>query len=394
MLGRTRWRETLPRGMRLEASRPAFAALAGTASFAFAVNLTWVDEFDEARAVLSTLRRLADERGEGSALPWILANLSLMEYLSGRWDEALRSTEEAIEVALETRQEPQRLFALGVRALVRCSRGEAGAKNDAETVIEGAERHGVMIATILATSGLGLLELAHDGYAEAHRILEPVGSRLEAGGVREPGSMRFVADDIEALIGLDRRDEAKAGLMRLERRARELDRASALAAAARCRALLQAAPGDLDGAIASFHEAIAQHERVPGPFERGRTLLALGSTYRRAKRRRDARETLEEALATFERLGAAPWAEKARSGLARIGGRAPGTGALTPTEQRVAVLVAEGRTNKEVAAALFVTVKTVEANLSRVYAKLGLRSRAELAHRFAHQRAELEPSKP
>ena len=139
--------------------------------------------------------------------------------------------------------------------------------------------------------------------------------------------MRFVADDIEALIGLDRRDEAKAGLMRLERRARELDRASALAAAARCRALLQAAPGDLDGAIASFHEAIAQHERVPGPFERGRTLLALGSTYRRAKRRRDARETLEEALATFERLGAAPWAEKARSGLARIGGRAPGTGA-------------------------------------------------------------------
>ncbi len=98
----------------------------------------------------------------------------------------------------------------------------------------------------------------------------------------------------------------------------------------------------------------------------------------------------------FERLGAAPWAEKTRSGLARIGGRAPGTGGLTPSEQRVAALVAEGHSNKEVAATLFVTVKTVEANLSHVYAKLGLRSRTELAHRFADRRGEpeAEPSKP
>ncbi len=130
------------------------------------------------------------------------------------------------------------------------------------------------------------------------------------------------------------------------------------------------------------------------PFERARTLLALGSTRRRAKRRRAARESLDEALAIFEELGARLWSEKAREELARIGGRPKPTGDLTPTERRVAALVAEGRSNKEAAAALFVTVKTVESNLSRVYAKLGVRSRAELAHRLTAETRGNEASKP
>ena len=109
----------------------------------------------------------------------------------------------------------------------------------------------------------------------------------------------------------------------------------------------------------------------------------LGATERRAKRKRQAREALGEALAIFEDVGAARWAERARTDLGRIGGRAPGRGDLTPTEARVAALVAEGRTNREVAAALFITDRTVEFHLSHVYAKLGVRSRAELARRFA-----------
>jgi DNA-binding NarL/FixJ family response regulator len=119
------------------------------------------------------------------------------------------------------------------------------------------------------------------------------------------------------------------------------------------------------------------------PFERARTLLVLGSTQRRALRKRAARESLQEALAVFEQLGAALWAERARKELWRIGGRAPSAGALTPAEQRVAELVAEGHTNREVATALFLTDRTVEGHLSRIYAKLGVRSRAELARRFA-----------
>jgi DNA-binding NarL/FixJ family response regulator len=118
------------------------------------------------------------------------------------------------------------------------------------------------------------------------------------------------------------------------------------------------------------------------PFERARTLLALGAIQRRAKRKRAARESLEQALAIFEELAATLWADKARGELAQISGRAPSRGELTPTEERVALLVAEGRTNKEVAAALFVTDRTVEYHLSHIYAKLGVRSRAELARRL------------
>jgi len=107
-----------------------------------------------------------------------------------------------------------------------------------------------------------------------------------------------------------------------------------------------------------------------------------GAVERRAKRKREARETLRRALDTFEKLGAPLWAEKASAELARIGGRVPALLGLTPTEGRVAELVASGSTNREVAEALFVSVHTVEANLKRIYRKLGIRSRTELASRF------------
>jgi DNA-binding NarL/FixJ family response regulator len=236
---------------------------------------------------------------------------------------------------------------------------------------------------MVGLSALGFLELSLGNAAEADRHLNPLVARMEAAGVREPGAARFVPDAIEALIALGRLDEAETLLIRLERRARTLDRASALAASARCRALLAAARGDLASALSTLEAALAEHDRAAMPFERARTLLVLGEVRRRAKYKRAARETLEAALAVFEELGAELWAAKARSDLGRIGGRAPATDALTPTERRVAELVAEGRPTKVVAGELFVSVKTVEGHLSRIYAKLGVRSRAELAARFA-----------
>jgi DNA-binding CsgD family transcriptional regulator len=149
---------------------------------------------------------------------------------------------------------------------------------------------------------------------------------------------------------------------------------------------LLAARTDFDGALASVGEALAQHARVAIPFERGRTLLVLGAIQRRAKRKRAAREALEESLAVFERLGAQLFAEQARLELGRIGGRGPATDQLTPTEHRVAGLVAEGRSTKEVAATLFVSPKTVEGHLSRIYAKLGIHSRAALARKLSASR--------
>jgi DNA-binding NarL/FixJ family response regulator len=122
---------------------------------------------------------------------------------------------------------------------------------------------------------------------------------------------------------------------------------------------------------------------VSMPFERARTLLALGLVQRRAKRKRAAREALEQALATFEQLGARLWAEKARAELARISGRPAATGELTETERRIAALAAEGLSNKEIASALFVTPKTVGTQLSRIYRKVGVHSRTELARHIS-----------
>jgi DNA-binding NarL/FixJ family response regulator len=192
-----------------------------------------------------------------------------------------------------------------------------------------------------------------------------------------------VPDYVEALAALGRSDDAAAALSPYAAGAERLGRASALAASARCRGLLAATAGDGEVAVSAFEEAIALHAAAPQALSRARTLLALGAALRRLKRKRPARQALEEALAAFERAGAAVWAERARSELGRISGRAPASGALTPAEERVAALVAEGRTNREVAAALFISDRTVEGHLSRIYGKLGVRSRTELARFLA-----------
>ena len=147
--------------------------------------------------------------------------------------------------------------------------------------------------------------------------------------------------------------------------------------------MLAAQAGELEEALAAYAKALEWHEQVEFPLDRGRTLLALGVAQRRAKRRSEARETLGEALSVFERIGAALWAERARAELRRISGRAATPGSLTPAEERVAALVAEGKTNREVGAALFLSDRTVEGHLSRIFGKLGVRSRTELARILA-----------
>ena len=154
-----------------------------------------------------------------------------------------------------------------------------------------------------------------------------------------------------------------------------------VATADRCRALIFAAQGDIEGGLRSGERSVVAFEQLRHPFERARSMLVLGEVQRRAKQRRAARETLTAAMEAFEALGAHLWSAKAEAERARIGGRTSIEG-LSETELRVARLVAEGRTNKEVAAELFVSVRAVEANLSKVYAKLGIESRTELARRL------------
>jgi DNA-binding CsgD family transcriptional regulator len=178
---------------------------------------------------------------------------------------------------------------------------------------------------------------------------------------------------------LGQTEEATALLAELEEQGTALQRIWARAVASRCRALLSAAGGDIDRAYHELDRALELHERLGEPFERARSLLVLGTIQRRARKKQAARESLERALVVFDTLGASLWSEKARAELARIGGRAPASGALTPTEERVAALVAAGRTYREVADALFISPKTVQWNLSKIYRKVGVRSRGELA---------------
>ena len=190
------------------------------------------------------------------------------------------------------------------------------------------------------------------------------------------------ADAIETLIALGELEQARTYLDQYELHARRLGSPLALEGVLRCRGLLAAGEGDRDAAFEAFEGAISEHPEPLWPFERGRTLLCLGKVRRQVGQKKAAREALVQALAIFEELGARLWADKARAELARISGRSPASEELTETERRVAELAAHGRTNKQIAAELYMGVSTVESHLSHVYRKLGVR-RAELLIRLA-----------
>jgi DNA-binding CsgD family transcriptional regulator len=349
-------------------------------SWMLAQLLVWRDAFDAARSIYESLHERALERGDESSLPFLRLLLSRLEELAGNWGTAERWAAAGHEEALLTGNEPARAQLAAMRALLDARFGHvdaaraAAAEATALTAAVGEPDTTVQWA-------LGFLELSLGRPSAGYEHLSPLLERQLAAGVGEPGTCRFFADGIETMIALDRLDEAERLLDRLERRAAALGRLSALAAAARCRGLLRSSRGDLAGALAALEEALAYHERLPQPFELGRSLLVLGAIQRRAKKKSAARTSLGRALTSFDRLGARLWSERARAELTRIGGRAPSRWELTPTEERVAALVAAGRTNREVAGALSISVKTVEWNLSKIYGKLDVRSRSELAAR-------------
>jgi DNA-binding CsgD family transcriptional regulator len=225
---------------------------------------------------------------------------------------------------------------------------------------------------------LAVLELAQDDPAASWRQIAQLFDAVEELDVylaRVAGSA-----GIEALIATDDLLQAERLLAQIDRRAADGD-AALRPLFLRCRGLLLAARGDRERAIASLEAAAGAPEPPQGvnPFELGRTLLALGTLQRQEQHKRDARETLERAAAIFERLGARHWLEKARAEQRRIGGRTGPDGELSETERQIVELVVAGRRNREVAAELSLSPNTVAWNLSKIYRKLGVSSRTELA---------------
>ena len=244
-----------------------------------------------------------------------------------------------------------------------------------------AERIGDVIFALKHRGILGFVELSLGDPEAAHRWLAPAVKILLENHVRELSPFQIVENELEALAALGLVDEADALVTRLEDPGLPQGSLWSRLVVVRGRGLVHAARGELDEARTILDRAIALHEHVANPFEQARTLLLRGTLERRAKQKRSSRAFLDQALTIFERLPAPLWAEKTGAELRRLSIRSsPAT--LTATETRIAELAASGLTNREIAAAAFISQKTVEANLSKIYRKLSIRSRVELARRI------------
>jgi DNA-binding CsgD family transcriptional regulator len=327
-----------------------------------------------ARALLEREYEESRERDDLSAAQ-ALHSLSWLELWSGQWERAADYAERAYDLMTQYGLEvPWAHLPIAVVAAHR-GRLELARAHSERALQLGEEQFGRHTPVHLGTLGFVALQsgdpqTAVRWFAEA----EEVTTRL---GWRDAGRRWWVADQIEALLALDRVDDAVQVLAAWENERKPGDD-WVLPHMTRCRGLVAAARGDVAAAASLLKDAVTQHEVVGDAFGRARALLALGVVRRRGRQKRAAREAIEAAFAGFEEVGAATWIERARTELGRIGGRTREQG-LTAAERRVAALVAEGRTNREVAAALFLGERTVETHLTHVYAKLGVRSRAELA---------------
>jgi DNA-binding CsgD family transcriptional regulator len=372
----------LDRALELEAEVGP-ARIGARATLVEGLRLTYADEHDLARTALQQVLDLNVSRGDDPAQSEALLFLAELECRAGAWSRADEYAEAMLQLGEQQGLEFQGGAALWIRGMVdaylgRIDEARARAKEGASRSREENEQ--AFLERNLAL--LGFIDLCTGDYPAAAAQLAPVVRRRQARGAGEPSLYPARELAIEALVSAGDLDEARVQLGWLEEAGRRLGTAWPLAMGARCRGLLHAAEGDPEAAIASCREALRVHERMPSPFERGRTLLIYGTILRRAKRRKAAREAIEESLSNFEALPAPVWAGNARAELARIGGRAPSGDGLTEGELRVAQEVAAGKTNQEAAAALFLSVHTVESVLTRVYRKLGVRSRTELSRRL------------
>lgn len=354
----------------------------GIGSIAIGRQVLWTGRVDEARELLLEIdREIGDQGLELHRLDTLLS-LAETESVAGNWALAARYADEACDIVFDAGNIESRDQVLSARARVASLQGRVeDAERDALAGLTQSRAQGCRFAELQNRSVLGFLELSRGHHADAVKYLDPVPAILDAMGVREPGAFPCLPDLIEALVGIGVLERAETLIRQLEVQGRALDRALATATASRCRGLLAASLGDLPGALRALDEALEHHGRLAMPLELARTLLVRGETLRRMKKKRPARADLERAIGIFEKLGTPLWAERARLSLARIGGRPVSPLELTATERQVAELVARGLTNREVANEVFLSVKTVEANLRRVYQKLGVRSRTELAHR-------------
>lgn len=354
-----------------------------SAMFTLATLRMWRDEHELARRGFEALRERGEQAGRAFDEAHALLNLAQVEWRAGRWERAGESIEQAISLWPRGDQ-TARSLALWIGAVLAVHRGQLdAARASAEEGSAAAGEHLLFRGRNLwvigcAALGAGQVDQALSYLGEADALFGRVGAL-------EPGMRLFVPDLLDAYLAAGQLGQAEALATDLLRRGAELARPRATVLGLRARGLVLAARGQAGPALDVLAAAAVTGERWPVPLEHARTLLALGTVQRQALHRREARATLGQAHTIFEQLGAALFAERAGAELGRIAGRTATGQVLTPSEQRVAELVARGLSNREVARDLVIEVHTVESALTHIYRKLGVRSRSELALRFARR---------
>jgi DNA-binding CsgD family transcriptional regulator len=348
------------------------------------MELMWSGRLAEARAIFEQELGLYEQHAMYALRQEVLCYLAELECRAGRFDLAVAYASESMDIIEGSGQAAtQRHVVLFNQAWPAALLGRVDeAREMATTGVRLATANDDRFNGAWNHAVLGFLHLSLGELEPAVTHLEAAARWVEALGSVEVGIIPCLPDLAEALVGLGRLEEAEVVVQRLAASAMGRDRPWTAGVAARGRALLQAARGDLDGGIRAAQRSTGDLERAGQPFDSARSWLVLGQIQRRARQKRLARESLERARSAFLELGARLWAERAEAELARIGGRSRADGELTPTERRIAELVAEGRTNREVAGALVVAERTIESALTQIYRKLDVRSRTELTRRI------------
>jgi ATP/maltotriose-dependent transcriptional regulator MalT len=345
-------------------------------------------ELEVARRVFLRTLALADERLEARSGVVLHLQLCELELRAGNVIEAARLLDEWDHWIGTESESSTGLIRARIQAVLAATRGDsAAARRSARPALAAAapgrgrdwDRLELMRAS-------GIAALRQGDAALAVTSLQGVWDHTTSEGVDDPGAFPVAADLVEALVESGDFATAVAVSERLRRLAVEQQHPWALATAERCDATVQLSGTHVNGAEDRLAQAAAALGKLGCGFDQARAMLFLGRVQRRLKKRAEARRSLGEAEAAFTQLGCDGWAKLARAELARVSGRrSPDDGGLTPSERGVAELAAEGLSNKEIAARLFVSVYTVEGHLKRVYAKLGIRSRGQLASRLRGQ---------